>query len=409
MSWLDRIKTDYVITCGDGKSFTPLWLTASKEVEYNVAQFEFPNISGTLVKRSLPKGRVYSVQIYFQGDNHLDLADAFEASADDPRAWVIQHPFYGTLTVQPTGLKRDNTEYNVSQIRTTVIETITEDNPKVVTDVLGTINTLKTQLDETLLLSFTVTPSQTDLNTMKATNKSAYTSGSKLVLASETEGYFNSFNTANAAIQNGTAQPVQAMRTLQAVINAPSLFAVGVKSRTDLIVSQFGTLLQSIATISKPPSKKIFELNAAALVSSLCSAVVSPLKGDYNTRKDVLYVIDALINPITGIYTLLLTNLDSLQTPNGGLTNSYIPDAQSMIGLNQLINYTIANLFDIALGAKQERSYVCEEDTNPLLLTHRFYGLDQDDENLSQFIKNNNIGLSELFQIRKGRTVIYYV
>lgn len=410
MSWIDKIKTDYIITCGDGVQFKPLWLTASKEVEYNIAEFEFPNVSGTLVKRTLPKGRRYAIQIYFQGEDNLDQADAFEKSADDSRAWVIQHPFYGSITVQPTGLKRDNTEYNVSQFRMTVIETITEENPKVVVNLVGTINATKLALDEALIAAMQETPTQEDVILLDQTNNGLFEKGKKLTKA--LEAYFNAFKKANAAIRVATSKPLAAMRAIQSVINAPALFVASVKSRKELIVDQFNSLLTSIpnsvASLNSS-SKRIFELNASALISSLAIVAISPQPGDYNTRKDVLDLIDTLIDPDTGVYNVLLKKLDELQTANGGTPNSYMPNAESMALLNNLLNYTISNLFALALNGKQERSYVCEDDTNAILLTHRFYGLDSNDENLARFIQNNNIGLSEILEIRKGRTVIYYV
>jgi len=73
------------------------------------------------------------------------------------------------------------------------------------------------------------------------------------------------------------------------------------------------------------------------------------------------------------------------------------------------MNFTLSNLFAIALNAKQERSIVLEEDNNLVNLTHRFYGLDAADENIDEFILNNNIGISEHLLIKKGRILRYYV
>ena len=49
-----------------------------------------------------------------------------------------------------------------------------------------------------------------------------------------------------------------------------------------------------------------------------------------------------------------------------------------------------------------------EADTTPINLTHRFYGLDEDDVNLNRFIETNNIGLSEILIVKKDREVVYY-
>jgi hypothetical protein len=53
-------------------------------------------------------------------------------------------------------------------------------------------------------------------------------------------------------------------------------------------------------------------------------------------------------------------------------------------------------------------SLVLEEDSNVIILAHRFFGLLDDDSTIDQFIANNKIGLSQLMQVKKGTVVIYY-
>ena len=130
MSWLEKVETEMIITTGDGQPYAPDYMNAVKSVEYNVAEFNFPGIAGTFVDRRLPKGRKFNLELYFQGDDHLDVAEAFEASANDSRAWEIEHPFYGLVIVQPTSLQFDNSKQNLSKITGTVIETILEDAPR---------------------------------------------------------------------------------------------------------------------------------------------------------------------------------------------------------------------------------------------------------------------------------------
>lgn len=420
MSWVEKITTQFIITCGEGSSFNPLWLNATKKIEYNVAEFDFPNLSGTLVSRGRPRGTKYGLEIFFQGDDHLDVSKSFETASADSRPWVISHPFYGSLTVQPTGLNIDNSEYNVTKITCTVIETITEDNPKTAIDPIENIALIKVQADELTLASFDAIPSAADKNSMTATNNKVYTDGKKITtLAEESESYFNAFNTANAAVLRATSEPLAAMRLIQSLINAPALFKNSVKTRVNTLYSQFISLNDSIVGATLRPTKKIYEANSVAALSSMALAAANPLEGDYQNRTDVLDIVDKLVAvqydivsntliPI-GAYPIFLASLDALQTPNGGDPNSYVPDADTLRALNDIINYTVSSLFTIALGAKQERTFYCDEDTNILLLTHRFYGMDQEDENVNKMIQNNNIGLSEYFQLRKGRKIIYYV
>ena len=408
MSWIDNIKTDLVIETGDGNKFMPDWLNASKVVEYNIVEFDFPNIPGTLVKRSQPRGRKYNLEIYFKGDDHLEQSNEFEKSANDSRAWTISHPFYDRIIVQPVSLAFDNTRYNTTKITSVIIETITEDNPKATVAPIEKIEADKEVLDTTFEDSFAndVIPDTDDINTL--TENTAIFHDTGLKIASETidaENYFNLFNAANAAILNATAEPLAAIRSVQAVINAPALFLQSIKNRITVFVEQITKLSSGINNILTPSNKKIYENNVGVALSAMALASSNPQEGDYDSGSKVLEIIDE----ITISYNTYLTDLDILQTDTGGDEDSYIPDAESLIGLNNLINFTLSNLFDIALESKQERSIILEDDSNIILLAHRFNGLEADDSTIDSLMEINNIGLNEILNIRKGRTIIYLV
>ncbi len=70
---------------------------------------------------------------------------------------------------------------------------------------------------------------------------------------------------------------------------------------------------------------------------------------------------------------------------------------------------SLSTLQDISLESEQEVTLVNEQDSNALLLTHRVYGLDDQDVNLNRFLETNNIGLNEALIIPKGREILYYV
>jgi len=406
MSWLDKIKTDLIIQCGDGKQFRPQWLNASKSKEYNVAEFEFPNVSGTLVHRSLPKGRRYNLELYFQGENHLDITQDFELSADDKRAWVLTHPMYGRLNVQPLSLSFDNTEHNVTKITGTVVETISEDYPKGVTAPQELIDAFHNEANEALLTSLTsLTIDTAGATQLDAINKKAYTDGVKFINAEMFEDYFNAFNEANAAITNATSQPLQAMRLLQAVLLKPAQFRESVQSRMNTLVNQFNSLRANLGFLTTPSLKQQYEANAGATISGLFFAVSMPMDGDYQKRSDVLDVVDTILY----VYNTYVSDLDSLQTDNNGSPTSYVPSFGGLLSLGQLVNFTLSNLFDIAINAKQERTLIVDTDTNLVLLTHRIYGLDATDANIEYLKQTNGIGLNEILQIRKNRKILYYV
>lgn len=409
MSWVEKINYDLIITTGDGKKYKPLWLNANKGVEYNVSEFDFPNVNGTFVDRKRPRGRKFPLEIYFQGDDNIDQASAFEISASDPRPWIIAHPYYGNLTVQPISLNFDNSLHNVTKITGTVAETITENYPKGSISPSDKIAADKETLDTTFSVSFAnnVQPSTADVNSLTENTQELYSAGAKQVkLTDQAAEYFNLFNKANAAILNATSEPLIAIQAVKDVINYPSLLQESVQARLDLFVGQLDLLSFEISNLLTPSSKRIYENNAGILISAMLFSASTPLDNtDYGNRDSVFRVIETLLNA----YNSYVEALDSIQTENGGSPESYIPDASSLIALNGLLTFTISNLFNIALNAKQERVIYLEQDSNVILLSHRFYGPSQDDSNIDKFILNNNIGLDELLQIKKGRKLIYYI
>lgn len=409
MSWVEKINYDLIITTGDGKKYKPLWLNANKGVEYNVSEFDFPNVNGTFVDRKRPRGRKFPLEIYFQGDDNIDQASAFEISASDPRPWIIAHPYYGNLTVQPISLNFDNSLHNVTKITGTVAETITENYPKGSISPSDKISADKETLDTTFSVSFAnnVQPSTADVNSLTENTQELYSAGAKQVkLTDQAAEYFNLFNKANAAILNATSEPLIAIQAVKDVINYPSLLQESVQARLDLFVGQLDLLSFEISNLLTPSSKRIYENNAGILISAMLFSASTPLDNtDYGNRDSVFRVIETLLNA----YNSYVEALDSIQTENGGSPESYIPDASSLIALNGLLTFTISNLFNIALNAKQERVIYLEQDSNVILLSHRFYGPSQDDSNIDKFILNNNIGLDELLQIKKGRKLIYYI
>ena len=130
MSWLNQITKDLEIFMGDGVTFRPSWMNAKKSTEWNVSTFEFPNVEGSFVDRKLSKGTIYPLELFFTGDDHLDISEEFSESAKDRRHWHLRHPYYGDVRVQPSKISYDNSNHNVTKITIVVQETILGVFPK---------------------------------------------------------------------------------------------------------------------------------------------------------------------------------------------------------------------------------------------------------------------------------------
>ena len=406
MSWIERVKNEFIITCGEGSIFKPKWVNAVKTREYNVTQFNFPEVSGTLVKRNQPKGRKYGIEIYFEGDDNIDVSTAFELAADDPRPWVISHPYYDRIVVQPLSLNFDNTKYNSTKITGTLVETIVDTNPKTTIDATDKIIADQANLNVVFEESYEndVSPLIDDVNQMNKNNNALFLEGEKIITDTvDFENYFNAFNSANSAILNATNEPLIAIRTLQSVVNAPALFAIGIELRINTIKTQLDDLVKSNSGVKERSLKKLFENNSGILVSSMCLALVTDI--NYSHRNQVINLIEGLVDD----YNDYLLQLDTIQSKNANSPESYIPDFKSQLLLNDLVNFTVSNLFEIAIDSRQERSIILESDSNIINVAHRFYGLDLQDSTIEELISTNDFGLNEYLGLKKGRKIVYFV
>jgi hypothetical protein len=406
MSWIERIKNKISITCADGKVYQPEWINASKQLEWHTSEFDFPELDGTFVNKKRRRGTRYNLELFFQGEFHLDTSAAFEKSLNARGPILIQHPFYGILTVQAPMFLVDNSGLNVSKWTGTVIETIVETNPKINVDPVDSIRVQKIYADELFAKALLLPPNTTDINTMLYNNERNYKLTIPLLtVPAEVNQYNNLFNVANSAVNVATASPLLAMRTTIAMLTAPARFTISVKNRIDLLNRQFLNLRSTVSGLTNPASKQIYQNLAGSIITSMCYASSIPGAGDYRSSPAVIDIIETIIEAFNNY----VIDLDLLQTLNGGTPSSYIPNADSLIALNQLLNLAISNLFLISLASRNERFIITEADTNIIILTHRFYGLDNSDNNMNELIANNNIGLYELIQIKKGRKIVYYI
>jgi hypothetical protein len=410
MSWKENTLTEFIITTGDGESYKPFWKNPSRAVEFNISQFNFPNLNGTKVERGTPMGRTFTLELYFVGfhenkADHLVMAERFSESANDKRPWKIQHPYYGLLNVQPVSITFDNSEDNVTKLTIPVIETILDDNPKKSIDAADTIILGVSQLNETNELTITEPIATNEINTLSSNASKSYNLSIPIVPLGDFEEYYNAFNQASNLINTATATPILAMRSVIGLLSYPAKFNISAKDRINILLDTFNTLRKTITVSLSVASKQLYQLQQTAILSGICLASVTPLSDDFLNRKTVLKIISSIIES----YSNLINDLDTLQSTNGSTPLSFIPNANSMVELESLIYYTLSNLYKIALNSRSERFIITERDTNIILLTHRLYGLDKEDKNINELIENNNWGLNHLLLIPKNTTVTYFI
>jgi hypothetical protein len=408
MSWIERIKTEFTITTGDGKSYAPNWLNASKAIEYNISEFVFKELAGSLVKRGTPRGTKYAIEVLFQGEDNLDMAQAFEASAADPKPWTIAHPLYGSVLVQPLGLVFDNSAYNVTRITGGVIETISETPDVPTLSAVDKVIADKSAVDTDFLRSYTDNIPQakvTDIQNMIRNAAATYNGYlAKVTTNEDAEKLNNLYNTANAAFRNAVANTTSAIASTQALISFPAEVAADAVTRLAMLQNLLVYTHTTIAATAVRSAKLLYEVTAGCIITTMLAVAVTPGLRPYSNRRQVAGVIDTILAG----YDSYLATLDAIQSLTGATPGSYIPSQGPLTTLSNAVGYTVTALIGIAASSRKPFSFYLEEDSNAILLTNRLYGMKADDSTLNEFLAVNDIGLNELLNIRKGRLITYY-
>ncbi len=403
MSWQTDIENKvFEIITGDGKSYKPKWKNPIKEVEYNVSVFNFINVTGSLIDRRKPKARKFELEFYFDGENSITTGNNFEVSARNTKRWTLKHPFYGDIICQPISLTQDDSMLNCSKFKVQVMETLLEGWPKADEIVSDRIAELETKISG---LQVNILPeTKIDKVALKASvNTISDTNSAWIDLAEDLTAFKKLVSDAIIAIDKPLFDAVAAVRSVQSVINFPATVQRTVEERINILISGLNGVIDSFngTFLNKFQVESLGGTYISAINRAASTGVTDE---DYYTKSLVFKTQEKIL----AAFDSYLLFLDSQQTERADSEESYSPDFDNIAGLDDMTNVTLANLYQVAFTAKQERSFICDKDYNPVLLAHRFYGLDDNDINLNRFINENDLGLFDMLRIRKGRTVIYY-
>lgn len=403
MSWRERLDNiRFSIKTGDGKEFFPLWKNGEKSKDFNISKYDFINVEGSFIDRKQPQSSKYPLVFWFQGDDNIDQANEFEISANDPRLWTIEHPFYGTIKGQPTNLKRNDQNYNVTEVTVTFWESLTEDYP---TSEISLTDETRTKTDALNLtaLNFTVenvVPQPADINNMKDLTP---------VIGGKFEPTLDDFNTYRAtvakafvSVDNLITDTETALKDFQEVVNAPALFVDSVANKLSSYVDAYETMKETIDNVF---SKYQFESTSASILAGMCLSAINAQSSDFITRDDIETANDQIVS----VYQDYLVTLDNAQVSIYEIENAWLPTLEIQQSLLDLITFTSNSLFLLSFNARQERTFELKKDSNLILLTHRLLGLDANDENINTFREINNIKNKELYKIKQGRSIKYFV
>ena len=405
MTWEERINNiPLEIKTGDGKTYFPLFKSTDSEKtkEFNTSSFEFINVYGTLVDRKKPKGGKFPLVFYFEGADNITQADNFENSSDDPRPWEVNHPFYGRIVGQPLSIARKDNYLNSTEINIDFWETIEIEYPTRNYSIKDNTREKHNAVYLAAAVSYIKKAPFTsaDISKNKVNILTIAGNAKKLNDNSTYADFQNALNKGLKAIDNLLAEPLAAIESIQRFLDLPSRYEKAVEGR---VASYLGTYERLKYSIDSLIDKKYFESIGASTIASMAYAMVNPLFNDYVLIAD----IEKMYTKLNDTYEDYKKVLDQNKVSVYDIKNNWNPDATVQQELNDLVVFTLANLYRLTFVAKRERVIYTTKKTNAILLVHRYVGLDNLDEQLENFISRNNIRLNELFTIQKGRKIVY--
>ena len=403
MSWQDRLENiKFTITTGDEKVFTPLWKNGEKSFDFNISKYDFIDVEGSFVDRKKPQGGRFPLVFWFQGDDNIDQANDFEESSKDSRIWTVEHPFYGTIKGQPVNLKRVDTSYNVTEVSVDFWESIVDDLPL---SEVSTEDSIKAKVDAvneqaTEVIVENAVPDTKDIpKILQFIQKAA----GKFKAGKDTfNDYKNKVEAAEKAANNLLFITQEGFNAIQEVVNFPANFAESLEAKLGMYIGAFDDLLDGTANLF---SKYQTQSQGASIIAGVANSVIQFNETDLTTRDEIESVNEQLLT----LYQNYLEALDENQVEAYDVDNAWVPDATLQSSLLSLVTEVSTSLFALSFEARQERTFLLTDDDNLITLTHRFMGLDADDNNIESFRKVNNIKNINCFKIRKGTEIKYFV
>lgn len=402
MTWKDRLNDiEFSITTGDGKVFKPLWKNGEKSKEFNIAKYDFINLEGSFVDRKKGQSNLHPLLFWFQGDDHIEQCNAFETSATNNKPWTVEHPFYGTLKGQPVNLSRNDNNYGITEVSVSFWESIIEDLPN---SDISPKDEVRAMVDKVNVLSAQSfadgsKPIASDIDFVK---NNTIISASKF--EADAVNYTSFQNTVSKGIKASdkiVTSTLDSFYSLQKVLVEPANFNDSVIRKIKSYINAYESIKDGLGTVL---SKYYYESQGATIIAGINLVAINPNSTDYVSRTDIEIVNTLMLD----LYSDYLETLDTLQIEVYDINNAWSPDIDIQSQLSLMVSFTSQQLFTLSFNARQEREYQLLEDSNLIILTHRFVGLDPNDENLGEFRQLNNIRNNELYKIKKDRIIKYY-
>ena len=414
MAWQDRL-VEAAYTSPSGERLTFEYEDVSKSQERKTTGFEFPDADGTFVQDLGNTGRRIPIPCIFWGDDYDLEADAFEAALFEPGVGRLEHPIYGTVDVVPFGTigrqDRLKTAANQATVTVTFWETIGIIYPTIQDDPTSAV---LSSIDEYNVAAAAEFEDVTDLDSAveQASFKNTYdsllnsvSSGMEAIAATQADVQ-KQFDAITSSINQGIDILVKdpltlASQTLQ-MIQAPARALTSIQARLDAYGNLANGIIDQASNIfsqgNDSTNSNAFHTNDLYASTYVTGSMVSVVNNEFLTRTEALAAAEVILNQFTDIQTWRDANYESLGEIDTGSAYQQLQEAVAI---------TAGFLVQISFSLKQERSIVLTRNRTIVDLAAELYG--SIDDQLDFLINSNDLTGSDILELPKGRTIVYYV
>ena len=210
----------------------------------------------------------------------------------------------------------------------------------------------------------------------------------------------------NQVLNDYITNPLVAFMSINRVLKRPAELAVNITNKVLGYSSFIETIINNNAyTYSEKAIKEIM-LNFTA--ANMCISVTN---GDFKDKSESLYTEKLLLEQERKI-------LNSFETIDGEIAGTY--EEKYLQGEYYTINIEakkeLIRMFDITRtylieninNLPTKRTLILNKDRNYIDVCYEVYG-NVEEETLNRLIEDNNIKGEEIFMLRKGRSINYYI
>ena len=381
--------------------------------------YQFADVEGQYIQQHGVGGRVYPLTCYFTGDDHDLLATSFELSCHEDGVGRLEHPLYGVFDVVCTGeVDRRNdlvTAANQSVVEVTFETSLASVYPSLeglgVNELLQSVDGFNVAAAEQFRVSGQLSSALAQAE-IKGTVRALLgdISASLAKAANATTESRRAFDAQQRALNEGldvlVGQPLELARQITNLIQTPSRTFGALVARLEGYAALAQRILgrsvelSSAGTGPDEVTRAANDFWAADLVatSAMSGALLASANASYRAKPDALAAAAALQSQLDVTLAWRETQIASLATIDVGDAHQAI-QAAGAAGVGYLVQQ--------AHSLKPERRVTLDRARTFVDLCFELYGA-VDDASLQFFIDSNALTGSEILEIPRGRSVVYY-